>query len=215
MSDVVNPDAAQRRPTRRDEQARQTRRAIVDAAHELFLADGFAATTMPGVAARAGVAVQTVYKIFGSKPKLAKAVFDIAIAGDDDERPLIERAALTRVRNEPDPLRMFQLYGEFLATVAPRHVPVQLVIRDAAASDAEAVAVWEELQQERLDGMTVFADNLQSRGVLRDDVSVDDARDTIWIYNSAEIYQLLVIARGWTPQRYGRWVAEALIAALL
>jgi AcrR family transcriptional regulator len=215
MSDVVNPDAVQRRPTRRDEQARQTRRAIVDAAHGLFLADGFAATTMPAVAARAGVAVQTVYKIFGSKPKLAKAVFDIAIAGDDDERPLIERAALKRVRNEPDPLRMLQLYGEFLATVAPRHVPVQLVIRDAAASDAEAVAVWEELQQERLNGMTVFADNLHSRGVLRKNVSVDDARDTIWTYNSAEIFQLLVIARGWTPQRYGRWIAEALIAALL
>jgi len=215
MSDVVNRAAAPRRPTRRDEQARQTRHAIIDAAHQLFLADGFAATTMPGVAACAGVAVQTVYKIFGNKPKLAKAVFDIAIAGDDDERPLIERAALTRVRNQPDPRRMLQLYGEFLATVAPRHVPLQLVIRDAAASDAEAVAVWDELQQERLNGMTAFADSLHRRGVLRNDVSVEDARDTIWTYNSAEIFQLLVIARGWTPQRYGRWIAEALIAALL
>jgi AcrR family transcriptional regulator len=214
MGDSVKADAV-RRPTRRDEQARQTRRAIVDAAHDLFLADGFAATTMPAIAGRAGVAVQTVYKIFRSKPQLAKAVFDIAIAADDDERPVRDRAALTRVRNESDPRRMLRLYGEFLATVAPRHVPVQLVIRDAAAGDAEAVLVWEQLQQERLAGMTMFANNLASRGVLRDDVSVDDARDTIWTYNSAEIFQLLVIERGWTPEHYGQWIAEALIAALL
>ena len=214
----MNGDVKPRRPyrsTTRQEQARRTRRAIIDAAHDLFIADGFAATTMSAVAAAAGVAVQTVYKAFASKPRLAKAVFDTAIAGDDEAVPVLEREALGRVRNEPDPHTMFGLYGEFLATVAPRHVPVQLVIRDAATADPDAQAVWAELQAERLAGMTIFATALHDRGHLRPGISVEDARDTIWTYNSAELYQLLVIERGWTPEHYGQWVAAALIAALL
>ena len=214
----MSADVKPRRPyhsTTRQEQARRTRRAIIDAAHHLFLTDGFAATTMPAVAAAAGVAVQTVYKAFANKPRLAKAVFDTAIAGDDDTVPMLEREALTKVRDEPDPHTMFRLYGEFLATVAPRHVPVQLVIRDAATTDPDARAVWAELQAERLAGMTIFATALHDRGHLRPDVTVDDARDTLWTYNSAELYQLLVIERGWTPHHYGRWVAAALTAALL
>ena len=91
---VTSSPAAPYRSTTRQEQARRTRRAIIDAAHDLFLADGFAATTMSAVAAAAGVAVQTVYKAFASKPRLAKAVFDTAIAGDDEAVPVLEREAL-------------------------------------------------------------------------------------------------------------------------
>ena len=63
-------------------------------------------------------------------------MFDVAIAGDDETVPMLEREALGKVRDEPDPPTMFRLYGDFLATVAPRDVPVQLVIRDAATAEA-------------------------------------------------------------------------------
>jgi len=105
--------------------------------------------------------------------------------------------------------------GETAPTVAPRHVPVQLVIRDAATADPDARAVWAELQAERLAGMTIFATALRDRGHLRSDLTIDHARDTLWTYNSAELYQLLVIERGWSPHRYGQWIAAALTAALL
>ena len=72
-----------------------------------------------------------------------------------------------------------------------------------------------QIQTERLTGMTAFATALHEDGSLRSDVTVDQARDTLWIYNSAEIYQLIVIERGWTPDRYGTWIAAALTAALL
>jgi AcrR family transcriptional regulator len=199
----------------RQEQARRNRRAVLEAARLLFLERGFAAATMPAVASAAGVSVQTVYKMFGSKPRLAKAVFDVAIAGDDAPIPVLKRPLLGRVREEPDPRARFRLYGRFLAEVAPRHVPVQLVIRDAAATDREARAVWAELQAERLRGMTQFASALHRDGHLRHGVSVNEARDVLWTYNSAELFQLLVIERGWSPKRYGRWVADALIAALV
>lgn len=201
--------------SRRQEQARRTRAAVVDAAHELFLEGGFAATTMSQVASAAGVSVQTVYKAFPNKARLAKAVFDVAIAGDDEPVPMLQRAALGRVRDEPDPRAKLRLYGEFLTEVAPRHVPVQLVIRDVAATDPEARTVWDELQTERLRGMTMLARALHDDGHLRPGVSTDEARDVLWTYNSAELFQLLVLERGWSSERYGRWVAEALIAALL
>ncbi|MGH9185034.1 MAG: TetR/AcrR family transcriptional regulator [Acidimicrobiales bacterium] len=107
----------------RQEQARRNRRAVLQAARQLFLERGFAATTMPAIASAAGVSVQTVYKAFGNKPRLAKALFDVAMAGDDEPVPMLQRASLERVRTEPDPRTKLRLYGEFLAEVAPRHVP--------------------------------------------------------------------------------------------
>jgi hypothetical protein len=102
-----------------------------------------------------------------------------------------------------------------VADVAPRHVPVQLLAGATAATDPEAAGVRDQLRSERLAGMTQFARALHQDGHLRPDVSVDEARDMLWACNSPELYELLVIQRGWTPQRYGRWVADTLTAALL
>ena len=214
MTADVKSVRAYRSPAR-EEQARQTRRRIVDAAHQLFLTDGFGPTTIPAVATSAGVSVQTVYKVFDNKARLAKAVFDVAIAGDDQTLPVAEREMLRRVRAEPNPWRMLSLYGNFLAKVAPRHVPLQLVIRDAASTHEDAATLWAELQAERLAGMTWFATNLARQGFLRPGVTRETARDTLWTYNSAEVFQLLVLERGWSPRRYGQWVATALTSALL
>lgn len=214
----MSADVKPRRPyntTHRQEQARRTRSAILQAAQHLFLELGFSATTMPLVAERAGVSVQTVYKTFANKAGLVKGVFDTAMAGDDDPRPMIEREKLSAVRAEPDPRRQFVLYGEFLAQVAPRHAPIQLLIRDAAASDADAAAAWKRLQDERLRGMTMFAKALHRTGHLAHGVGAREARDVLWTYNSAELFQLLVLQRGWSPRRYGAWIGEQLTAALL
>ena len=103
----------------RQEQAGRSRWAMLQAARRLFLDQGYAATTMPAIAAAAGVSVQSVYKAFGNKPALLKAVFDVAIAGDDEPVPVLQREALGRVRAEPDPYRKLSLYGEFVAEVSP------------------------------------------------------------------------------------------------
>ena len=201
--------------TRRREQAHASRRAVIGCAQRLFLERGFAATTMPDVAAAAGVSIQSVYKVFGNKVGLAKAVFDVAIAGDDEPVPMVQRPTLRKVVEATDPYEKLRLYGRHLSAVAPRHVPVQLVILDAAANDPEAARLWQQLQDERLRGMTMFAQNLADNGHLRHGVSTTEAAEVMWTYNSAEIYRLLVIERRWTPQRYGRWVATALTNSLL
>ncbi|HUQ63110.1 MAG TPA: helix-turn-helix domain-containing protein [Acidimicrobiales bacterium] len=201
--------------TSRVEQASRSRRAVLEAARRLFLDRGYAATTVAAIAGEAGVSVETVYKAFGNKPGLVKAVFDVSVVGDDDPVPMLQRDLVRRIQAESDPRRKLAMYGAHLSESAPRSVPVQLLVRAAAASDVGAAGVWEQMLTERLTGMTQFAHELHEQGHLRGDVSVDDARDVLWTYNAAELYELLVMRRSWTPDRYGRWVADALVAALL
>ena len=210
------PEAVKRRRydvTGRREQARHTRARVLAVARDLFLARGYSATTIAGVAAAAGVSVPSLYKGFGNKPGLVKAVFDVAIAGDGDRRSMIERAALTAVREQPDPYTKLELYSQFVADTAPRHVPVQLLVRDAASTDPEAAELWRVLGRERLTGMTRFAADLAPH--LRSDVTVTEAADILWSHNSPEAWDLLVTQRGWSPERYARHLADTLRASLL
>jgi AcrR family transcriptional regulator len=170
---------------------------------------------VPTVASQAGVSVETIYKVFANKAGLLKAVFDVAIVGDDEPVPMLEREMVRRIRAEPDPRRKLSMYGNHLATAGPRVAAVQLLARAAAASDREAAGVWDQMSAERLTGMSRFAGELHDEGYLRADVSAEEARDVLWTYSSVELYDLLVLQRGWKNDRYGRWIADALIAALL
>ncbi len=214
MSEGVKP---RRRydSSRRQEQASENRRAVLEAARRMFLERGYAGTTVGAIAAEARVSVETVYKAFGNKAGLVKAVVDVAIVGDDEPVPMLQRDRVRRMEAETDPRRKLTMYGEHLAESAPRRVPVELLVRAAAASDPGAARVWEELERERLTGMGFFARHLHEGGHLRPGVTVDEARDVLWTCNSAEVYDLLVLRRGWSAERYGRWVAGALAAALL
>ena len=199
----------------RQEQARRSREQILRAAREMFIADGYAATTVPAVAQSAGVSAQNVYKAFGNKPGLLKAVFDFSFAGDDRPVPMLQRSALTQIRDEPDPRRKLALYGQFIAETAPRHAPIQLLARAAATHDPGAAEIWDQLCAERLHGMTIFGQALADAGLLRPGITGDDARDLLWTFNSPETYDLLVNQRRWSPDRYGTWIADGLTAALL
>jgi AcrR family transcriptional regulator len=201
--------------TRRRDQANATRQSVVDAARGAFVANGYAATTLAAIAATAAVSVETIYKLFGNKPGLVKAVFDHDVVGDAEPVPMMQREFVQRNMSEPDPRRKLEMYGAHLAEVNPRVGPLLLVIRDAAASDPGAADTWRQLQAERLTGMTAFAQQLDGGHHLRDDVSADEARDVLWTHNSAEVWDLLVNQRGWTPERYGQWIGTQLVAALL
>jgi AcrR family transcriptional regulator len=201
--------------TGRREQARRSRWTVLETARRMFLEGGYAATTVGAIATQAGVSVETVYKAFGNKPGLLKAVFDVAVVGDDEPVPMLERDLVRRIENEPDPRQKLLMYGAHLTQSAPRSVPVQLLIRAAAASEPGVSEIWDEMAEERLIGMTQFARHLHEGGHLRAGVSVEEARDILWTYNSAELFDLLVLQRDWPPEKYGRWIAEALIGALL
>ena len=153
--------------SRRREHALRNRQAMLDAARTLFIAHGYAATTMKMVAAEARVSPQSVYQVFGNKPGLVKALFDVAIVGDDQPIPLMERDFVQGNMAEPDPRKKLISYGAHLAEIGPRVQPISLIVRDAAAADVTAGEVWQQMQEERLTGMTHFARHLRSGKYLR------------------------------------------------
>jgi AcrR family transcriptional regulator len=201
--------------SRRRAQAQVTRRTILTAARDLFFVRGYAGTTMAEVAEVAEVSIETVYKAFRNKSGLVKALFDVAIVGDDQPIPMLQRERVNKMRDEPDPRQKLMMYGEHLSEAGTGAGRLQLLIRSAAASDPDAAAVWDQMVQERLSGMTEFARDLFQGGHLRPGVTLEEATDVLWTYNSVELFDLLVLQRGWDPDRYGRWIAEAMIAALL
>jgi AcrR family transcriptional regulator len=201
--------------SRRQEQARANRAAVLAAARRRFLEDGYAATTLAAIAGEAEVSVETIYKAFGNKPGLLKAVVDVAIAGDDEPVPIMDREFVQRNIAEPDARRKLEQYAEHFEESAGRSMPVTLLARDAALTDPGAAAVWEQLESERLIGMTAFGAHLHAGGYLRDGVTADEARDVLWAYTSPELWDIMIVRRGWSAGRYATWQARALIAALL
>jgi AcrR family transcriptional regulator len=214
MVEGVKPKRRYHAP-RRTEQARQSRAAMLDAARRLFLEHGYAATTIGMVAEEAGVSTQTVYKVFENKPGLMKSVVDVAVVGDDEPVPMMEREFVQRNMAERDPVKKLRDYGAHVADIGPRVNSLSLLVRDAAAADPAAAEIWDQMQDERLTGMTYFARHLREGGYLRSGVSVNEARDVLWAHNSVELWDLLVHQRGWSAKRYGRWIGDQLVAALL
>ena len=94
---------------KRQAQAQETRRSILDGALELFLAGGYTATTIQAIAARAGVALPTVYAVFGSKRELLRQLLENSITGDDEPEPITERPEAQSIASEPDARRRVQL----------------------------------------------------------------------------------------------------------
>ncbi len=197
----------------RRKHARDTREAIVRSARELFLRDGYAATTVAAIAAAAGVSVETIYKAFGGKPGLVRAIVERALAGEGPE-PAEQRSDLIR-ETERDARKIVAAWGEFTAEIGPRVMPILRLAREAAATDPEMAAALEQINAERLERMAFNARRLHAAGHLRPDVSARQAADILWTCSSAELYELLVLRRGWTPRRFGRFVGEVMAGALL
>jgi AcrR family transcriptional regulator len=193
--------------------AEAARRRVLDAARERFLADGFTATTVASVAAAAAVSIETVYKAHGTKAGLALAVFHDAIAGPGPEPAELRADRISA--GDPDAERRLRAFGELVGEVTPRVAPLMLLVREAAVTDGDAAALWQQMLDERLARMTDHARRLADDGHLRPGVSVEEARDVLWLYSAPEIYELLVVRRGWSPERFGSWVGQTYVSALL
>lgn len=185
----------------------------MNVARRRFLDDGFAATTVAAIANEARVSVDTVYKAFGGKPGLVSAICQEALTG---EGPVPAETRSDEMQaTERDPREIIRGWGELTTEVAPRIAPILLLVRAAAAADPEMARLQSQLNAQRLQRMTRNASNLANTGGLRAEVTVDCAGEILWTYSSAELYELLVLTRGWSLDDYGKFIADAMIAALL
>ena len=201
--------------TRRAEQARATRRRIVDAARESFCAQGYAATTLDQIAAKAGVAVQTVYFHYGNKASILKEVVDVLAVGDDAPVPLLDRPWVTRVREEPDGRRALAIWLSQSREIFTRLAPIMRVVRDAAGADPDMATQYDSNQQQRYTVHRTLAGYLADKRALRPRLSAERAADIIFTVVSLEAYLLLTGDRGWTPRQWQRWALETLTATIL
>jgi AcrR family transcriptional regulator len=199
----------------RQEQARQTRHAILDAAAALFVEPGYAATPLTAIAAEAGVAIQTVYKVFGSKQTLLSALVDVTVAGDDEPVALPDRHFVAEIRALPDARAKLDRYARHLLDTHARQAQVMLALAAAATADPEAAAIWRKNLDDRRNGMTTFAADLASTGQLRREHTVDTAADVLWLAMDVRNYDWLVRQRGWPPERFQRWYVDTVAAVLL
>ncbi len=194
---------------KREAQARETRRSILDAAHELFVAAGFAATTIQAIAEHAGVAVQTVYAVFGNKRELLRQLIERTITGDDEPLPITERAEARAVAAEPDAHRRAAMDAALSRAITERVAPIVRVADEAAASDPELAALMETVKAARRHEMIASARIVAGADGLR--VSMAEAAATLYVLYSPQVADMLMGDHGWTPQRYERWLARMIL----
>ena len=116
---------------------------------------------------------------------------------------------------ESDPATLLRGLGTLTTEIAPRIAPLLLLLATAAESDPALAALRAELEDARLARMTQVAQTFASKTQLRAGQTIHETADLMWTYSSPELYHLLVLTRGWTPERYGQFVGESLIDALL
>ena len=199
----------------RQEGAARTRLAVLDAARELFIAQGYAATTVDQIARRAGVSKPTVFAAAGSKQAILKQLRDITLAGDDEPVPVAQRPWYREALAEPDPRRALRLYARNATAIHRRSADVHEVLRAAAASDKDLQQLWRASEDERRGGATIVVDALRQKWRLKAGLDRAAAIDIVWVLTSSEIFWRLVRIRRWSPHRFESWLGGTLCEQLL
>jgi AcrR family transcriptional regulator len=193
----------------RAERARRTRRRIIDAATALFLERGYAGAKMRAIAAAAGVAVPTVELGFGTKATLLKAAIDVAIAGDDEPVPVLDRAWAEAARRAAHPAELLEIAAEVITAAQSRSAGLVLAVFEGGRTDPDLAALATQLADQRAGTARWLVDALAAIAPPH-----AEAVDDLWLLMDPAIYDRLVRHRGWTPQRYGRWFARSAHALL-
>lgn len=192
----------------------ETRRRVLESATRLFENRGYLETTMADIARESSVAVQTLYLSFGSKVAMLSAALDIAIAGDDEPVPIIERPWFVRSLEESEARLSIALFVGGAADVISRHYALFSVIK-AASADPEVGALLDSNKTQRYDVHQRFARNLVKKPGLRPDVRGRDVAASIYALVSPESFGLLVGERGWSKARWAAWTVDHLSRELL
>ena len=198
---------------RRQEQAAATRASILDAAQRLFERHGYLGTSVGEIAAEAGVALKTIYAVFGTKRGVLVALRQRLVRGGDDPVPLHEQESFKAMLAEPDPRKRIKLIAQLAAELKQRAGPIFEIIRNAAPADPEIAALWDRFMQDFYETQRLVIASLERDGSLA--LDPDRATDVLWTVNHPSVYHLLVRERGWTTAEYEQWLETTLAQQLL
>jgi len=181
----------------------------------LFRDQGYAATAMQAIAEEAGVAVQTLYFTFGTKRALLSEIFDIAIAGDEEPVATLDRPHVQALMDDHDPITQLRGQARITRLIYERLAPVLGVIRGAATADPDLAELWEANIKQRATVMERMITALAAKTPLRKGIDQAAAIDIALALQGPELYDFLAGRRGWSPDQYEHWLADALISQLL
>jgi len=214
----MDRDVKPRRPyegAARQARTRRTWAAVVGAAQGLFLERGYAATTIEAISERSDTPQATVYRLFSSKLGILKAVLDVSVGGDDQAVAMADRPKVRSLISDEDAKNQLAGFAALLREIMARVGPVHRILADAARSDQDAASLLAEMARQRHEGQRGIARSLARSGALRAGVRERDAADIIHALASPEVYGLLVFDRGWSGERYEKWLRSILTDQLL
>jgi len=192
----------------RAEAARITRRAILETSHQLFLEQGFAATSIADIAAAAGVARPTVLSVFGTKATLLKEVVDVAMAGDDGPLPVAQQPWFQPVWRATTAGGCLDAYARVCLLIGRRASGVIEVVRRASDEGPEVAELWDVLQRNRRFGAGTIVARVREIGRTKRGLTEQQAGDQLFMVNDSSHYLTLVTERGWEEPTFERWLAS-------
>jgi len=202
--------------TRRQTQAGETRRQILEAAHKLFIERGYAGATIEAIAKEAGVALKTVYAVFKNKRKILVTLLNISSSASGEENiPVVERSGPKAVAQERDQRRQLQMFAQVVASNLEGAAPIAEIMQVAAKTEADIDKLVQHLNKQRWQHMGVAVQQVAPNGPLRENMDTLYATDTVWTLTSPEVFLLLTRDRGWSKEKYAEWLADMLTRVLL
>jgi AcrR family transcriptional regulator len=199
--------------TRRTEQATETRRRILRAAHDLFVGQGYGRTTIAEVAGAAGVAVETVYAAYRNKPTLLRQVWYATFRGDEEDIRLLDRPEIRAVLAEPDLAARLRAHAAAMTPVFRRITPLFRALQGAATSEPAAAAMLGEFDERRFDAAGHYAKAAAATGQLA--VSEQECREVLAATLDGALWHRLVEEGGWSEDRFAQLLGTILVATLV
>ncbi len=188
---------------------------MLDAARDLFVREGYPATTMGMIAAQAGVAVQTLYYTFRTKAQMLCEVMEVSAAGEIDPMPVDRRSWMTEAMTTPSAHRALALSMEHGTDIFERAAPLWPAMWAASALDPYVGQYWQGVATARRTGMSRLAARLTDLGALRDNITTEEATDLLFVLVSHETFRGLVQQAGWTLPGYKAWLFATLVHQLI
>lgn len=193
----------------RTEAAEETRARILASAKDLFGQHGIDAVTIAQIADRSAVAGSTVYAVFKSKEGILRGLMEQSLFGGRFQ------SAQQILAGIGDPVEAIALTAHVSRAIYESESSDLGLLRNVSGFSPALRKIEEEFERTRFEMQEDRLRQLFEAGTAKRHISFDEARRIMWMYTSRDVYRMLVIEGGWTPDRYQQWLSQTLVSALV